>query len=204
MQKIDFRLYLITDRSLLPPDTLNSRIGALVAAGLKAVQIREKDLSTREVLNLAQDIRKLPVKLFINDRADIAHAAKADGLHLPERGFPVEEARKIIGQKIIGKSTHSLDSALRAEIEGADFITFGPIYDTPSKIQYGKSLGVNSLIEVAKQVSIPVFAIGGINPNRAKECQNAGAFGVGVISDLLLAEDPELQVQKYQEALGSL
>jgi thiamine-phosphate pyrophosphorylase len=204
MQKIDFRLYLITDRSLLPREALQYRLESLVKAGIKAIQIREKDLSARDILALAQEIRKLPAKLFINDRADIAYAAKADGLHIPEHGFPIDEVRKIIGQKTIGKSTHSLESALRAETEGADFITFGPIYNTPSKRKFGKPLGIDKLKEVTLNISIPVFAIGGINPERVKECQRAGAFGVAVISDLLLAANPELQVKKYKESLGAL
>ena len=204
MQRIDFRLYLLTNRNLLPPDTLVERLEILARAGIKAVQIREKDLSAKDLLQLANQIKNFSNKLFINDRADVAYAAGAEGLHLPEHGLSVHEARKIIRDRLIGKSTHSIESALRAESEGADFITFGPIYDTPSKRQYGAPLGIIKLEEAAKKISIPIFAIGGINPERAKECLNAGAFGVAVISDLLLSENLELQVKKYLDALGSL
>jgi len=204
MQKIDFRLYLITDRHLLPPNMLVERVKVLTECGVKAVQLREKDLSTRELLNLAQQIKNNSAKLFINDRADITYVANADGLHIPEHGFPVDEARKIVGDKIIGKSAHSLEAALRAEEEGADYVTFGPIYDTQSKRKYGEPFGLDKLKEVTQNISISVFAIGGINPERAKDCVDAGASGVGVISDLLLAENPEFQVSKYLSALGSL
>ena len=180
------------------------RLEILVKAGIKAVQIREKDLSAKDLLQLANQIKSFSNKLFINERIDVAYATGANGLHLPEHGLPVHEARKIIGNKIIGKSTHSIESALRAESEGADFITFGPIYDTPSKRQYGAPLGISKLQEAAKKISIPVFAIGGINPERAKECIAAGAYGVSVISDLLVSENPKSQVKKYLDALGSL
>jgi thiamine-phosphate pyrophosphorylase len=203
MNKIDFRLYLITDRNLLPPSILCTRIEVLIHGGIKAVQIREKDLSARKLIELVMRIQGLPGKLFVNDRVDIAFATKTN-LHLPEQGFSAIEARKILGEKLIGKSTHSLESALRAESEAADFITFGPIYETPSKLQYGKPLGLQKLREVTKAVAVPVFAIGGINPDRAGECIKAGAHGIAVISDLLTADDPKLQVEKYLEVLGSL
>jgi thiamine-phosphate pyrophosphorylase len=204
MEKIDFKLYLITDRNLIPANSLVERIQILVQCGVKAVQLREKDLSAREIVNIAKQIQKFPTKLFINDRADIVYSLHVSGLHIPEQGFPAQEARKIIGDQIIGKSAHSLETALRAEREGADFITFGPIYDTPSKRQYGIPLGIKNLREITKQISIPAFAIGGINPQRAKECLDAGAYGVAVISDLLCAADPKPQVAKYQQSLGSL
>jgi thiamine-phosphate pyrophosphorylase len=204
MQKIDFKLYLITDTNLLPKDALINRVENLIKSGIKAVQIREKNLSAREIIVLAMQLREFPMKLFINDRADLAYAARADGLHIPEHGFPTAESRKIIGEKIIGRSAHSLYAALLAESEGADFITLGPIYDTPSKRQYGKPLGIDKLREIAQKTSIPVFAIGGLNPERSRECLDAGAYGVAVISDLLLAENPDSQVEKYIAALGSL
>ena len=201
---IDFRLYVITDRRLLPVGTFVERIIEIVTEGIKVVQLREKDLSAREQIELAKKLREYPAKLFINDRADITQAIGADGLHIPEHSFPVDEARKIIGNILIGKSAHSLESALHSEKEGADFITFGPVYDTPSKLQYGKPLGIEKLHEVTQQISIPVFAIGGIDPERAKVCIDAGAFGVSVISDLFGADNPKPQIQKYREALGAL
>src|SRR5438067_1702970 len=136
MRQVDFRLYLITDRHLLPPEKFLPRIEELLEAGIRAIQIREKDLSARELLKLSTEIsslaKKYSAKIFLNDRTDVVHAVKVEGLHLPEHGFPANEARKIIGDKLIGKSAHSLEAALRAQSEGADFITFGPIYETPS------------------------------------------------------------------------
>ncbi len=204
MPKINFRLYLVTNRNILPANSLIERVEVLVNAGIRAVQLREKDLPTKKQLELAQEIKNKSAQLFINERADIAYASEATGLHLPEHGLSVHEARKIIGNKIIGKSTHSIVAAFRAEEEGADFITFGPIYDTLSKREYGAPLGIRNLQETAKKISIPIFAIGGINPERAKECLNAGAFGISVISDLLVTPNPVLQVKKYVDALGYL
>jgi thiamine-phosphate pyrophosphorylase len=202
MSKVDFHLYLITGGYLLPQNILVKRIEELVKAGIRAVQIREKDLCARELLKLSLNIREVTQKnsskLFLNDRADIAFAVDADGLHIPEHGFPADEARKILKDRLIGKSAHSLEAAIRAEREGADFITLGPIYDTPSKQKYGKPLGIEILCEVARKISIPLFAIGGITPERAKECIDSGAYGVAVISDLLLTEKPEKRVEEYQ------
>lgn len=206
--KIDFRIYLVTNRHLLPTNTLIDRVEIVVKAGLRAMQIREKDLSAPEVIKLAREIRQrtkdYALKLFINDRADIARSVDADGLHIPEHGFPVTEARKVIGEKISGKSVHSLDSAILAESEGADYITFGPIYDTPSKQIYGKPQGLEKLGEISRSVSIPVFAIGGITPERAKHCVESGAYGVAVISDLLCTEDPRTRFMKYMKIFHSL
>ncbi|MDP4220947.1 MAG: thiamine phosphate synthase [Bacteroidota bacterium] len=203
--KINFRLCLVTNRNLLPPDTLVDRIARLAECGLRAVQIREKDLSARDVISLAEKVRKRTtahsLDLFINDRADIARAVRADGLHIPEHGFPVDEARRVVAEKLIGKSAHSLESALKWESEGADFITFGPIYDTPSKREFGKPQGLETLREICFQVKIPVFAIGGMTPERSGYCIDQGAHGIFVMGDLLQSEDPISRFSEYTAIL---
>lgn len=194
-QPVDFRLYLITDRKIYTDK--NSFINAIEGAlkgGVKAVQLREKDLNTRELLELAYKMRELTkkyhVKLFINDRVDIALAVDADGVHIGQKGIPAHAVRKIVQDKlIIGVSTHSFDEALEAERDGADFITLGPIYETPSKLKYGKPIGVDTLRRVKSKISIPVFGIGGIKLDKVGEVMEAGAHGVALISAILASKD---------------
>ena len=192
---IDFRLYLITDRKLVT--RYSSPVTAVEKAlegGVKAVQLREKDLDTRELLKLAYRMRDLTkrynAKLFINDSFDIALAVGADGVHLTQRSIPAEAVRKAVKKKLlIGVSTHSLKEAKEAEDSGADFITLGPVYRTPSKLKYGKPVGIGTLKKVSKSVKIPVFAIGGIKINKIKEAKKAGAYGVAMISEVFGAEN---------------
>ncbi len=192
---IGFKLYLITDRKLFADSgEMFAAVEEALKAGVKAVQLREKDLATRELLDMAYRMRELTARynarLFINDRADIAMCVNADGVHLGQSSMPVYAARKVVGDKfMIGVSTHNLDEALTAEREGADFITFGPIYRTPSKLKYGRPVGIESLKIVAEKVSIPVFGIGGIKPDNVKEVVNAGAHGAALISGILGEHD---------------
>jgi thiamine-phosphate pyrophosphorylase len=190
---IDFRLYLISDRKALVNGMIVEAIGEALQGGVKAVQLREKDLDIRDLLDLAYRIRTLTseygAKLFINDRVDIALVTGADGVHLGRNGMPPSAAKGLSkGDLIVGVSTHSFDEAVAAEKEGADFITFGPVYETPSKLKYGKPLGLGPLKEVCGKVSVPVFAIGGINPEKVNEVLDCGAAGAAVISAILGTE----------------
>ncbi|TAN40420.1 MAG: thiamine phosphate synthase [Nitrospirae bacterium] len=192
--RIGFRVYLITDRKLFTSEDLMVRgIGEALRAGVKAVQLREKDMATRDLLALAYRLRELTKEhgaaLFINDRVDIAMAAEADGVHLGGTSVPVSAARKAAGEKLlIGRSAHSLEEALEAEKDGADLMTFGPVFDTPSKRRYGKPVGLELLGQVARQVSAPVFAIGGITMDSIQEIQAAGAHGIALISGILASD----------------
>lgn len=174
--------------------------------GVKAVQLREKDLGARELLGLAYRMRALTArygaKLFINDRVDIAVAVDADGVHLGRTCIPVQAARKASeGRLMIGVSTHSRQEAEQAETDGADFITLGPVYETLSKIQYGNPVGLQVLKDATNLVSLPVFAIGGIKINRVKEVLQHGVDGVALISAVLASEN----VQKTsEEFIGEL
>jgi thiamine-phosphate pyrophosphorylase len=173
--------------------------------GVKAVQLREKDLKTRDLLRLAYEMRQLTLKydarLFINDRVDIAIAVDADGVQLTQKSVPPFAVRKLSSRLIIGVSTHNLEEAVRAERGGADFITLGPVYPTPSKLKYGPPIGVDALREVARQVRIPVFAIGGIGMDNMAECMGAGAHGVAVISTILSAKNVRSASGKLIRAL---
>jgi len=217
-RRIDFNLYLVTDRRLIPhPLSLVIAIKEALKGGIRAVQLREKDLETRELLRLAYKMRELTgryrAKLFINDRLDIALAVGADGIHLPQSGIPVNAVRRAINAlrithhtsgMLIGVSTHSLEEAKRAEKAGADFITFGPVYRTASKLKYGPPVGIKALREVSKEVKIPVFAIGGINIRRINRVINAGAFGVAMISEIFKASDITAKTQELLRRFAEL
>jgi len=171
------------------------------------VQLREKDLSPRELLELASVIRALTgrhgAKLLINDRADIALAAGADGVHLGEASIPVAAARRILGpERLIGVSCHDTVGALAAEKSGADFITFGPVYPTPSKAAYGPPVGVNQLSEAVKLLQIPVFALGGIKRENAPEAMATGASGIALISAIIAAGSPAAEARAFLSLLA--
>jgi thiamine-phosphate pyrophosphorylase len=202
-QVIDFKLYLITDRkqllktrnSKLETRNLFTAVREALKGGVKAIQLREKDLGTRELLKLASRMRYLTKKynarLFINDRLDIALAVGADGVHLAQNSIPADAVRKAVhaSRFLIGVSTHSLKEAEEAEKAGADFITLGPIYRTPSKLKYGKPLGIETLRTVSRKINIPVFAIGGVKGSKIKDLKRAGAYGVAMISEIFGACD---------------
>jgi len=206
---IDFRLYLVGDRNQCAGRSLSDAILQAARAGVRAVQVREKDLSSIDLYELAVEIRDVladfPCSVLINDRSDIAIAAGLSGVHLPESGMKVEIVRGILPTgSCIGVSTHSLAGAHRAISNGADFITFGPIFQTPSKVVYGPPLGIEALREVCLDMNIPVFALGGIKPQNTQQCLDAGAHGVGVISAILSASNIEKAVVDFQHVLGKL
>ncbi|MBI2468392.1 MAG: thiamine phosphate synthase [Candidatus Rokubacteria bacterium] len=195
MPAVGFRLCLVTDRRATGGRPLPDVVEACLGAGLPAVQLREKDLGARELLALARELRartaRHDARLLVNDRADVAVAAAADGVHLPAAGLPPDVARRLVGpDRLVGVSTHSPVEAAAAERDGADFVLFGPVYDTPSKRPYGAPQGLAALGEVCRRLTIPVFAVGGVTAARVGEVRAAGAAGVAVIRALLEAEDP--------------
>ncbi len=186
-------LYLITDRHLADSG-LPDAVGKALEAGVRLVQLREKDLGGRELLALARALRaktsEFNARLIINDRVDVALLSRADGVHLGASAIGARDARLLLGRtSLIGVSTHSVEEALKAEAEGADFITFGPLYFTPSKAPWGSPLGTCVLQEAKNSVKIPVYGIGGINKERVKEVILAGVSGVAVISAVLGSGD---------------
>lgn len=216
---IDFRLYLVSDRRILhgaAHDTTGAEIDALVAAikaacsaGVRAIQIREKDLDGKTLYAMTRRIREVTggcnAKLFVNDRVDMTLATGADGVHCPEQGFPLPDATRLLGaSRQVGTSTHSLERAKQAEHLGAHFITFGPVFPTPSKEAYGAPQGLEALGEVTRAVNIPVFAIGGITPERAARCLDCGASGVAMISSVLGAENIAGAVDDFAKVMGTL
>lgn len=195
MPQPNFDLYLVTDRKLTHDRDLLWVLERALDGGVKAIQLREKDLSGKQLLILAQRISQLchryQAQLFINDRVDVALAVDAAGVHLAETSMPVAIARSLLGaQRIIGVSTHSLEGACKAEREGADFIVFGPVYFTPSKADYGTPQGLNALRKIVEKTSLAVYAIGGIKSENLPETQKVGSRGVAVISAIMSADDP--------------
>ncbi|MBI4843833.1 MAG: thiamine phosphate synthase [Nitrospirae bacterium] len=205
---LDYRLYLITDRKLIADRyLLTAAVRQALIGGVKAVQLREKDLETRELLKLAYKMRELTVKydakLFINDRFDIALAVGADGVHLTQNSITADAVRKAVKNKLlIGVSTHSLKEAKEAEKAGADLITFGPVYKTPSKLKYGKPLGIDVLKDVSRKINIPVFALGGVKSENIDAVKKSGAYGVAMISEILCADDIKAKTREIINILG--
>lgn len=178
------------DFTSLRAHTLHDSIQHAAAAGTSWIQIREKDLDTRSLVELARfavaRTRGTSARVLVNDRLDVALAANAAGVHLGEKSLPLEavtEWRRSAGRLdfLIGVSCHSLDSAHAAERGGADYVFFGPVFATPSKAAYGAPQGMERLREVCAAVEIPVLAIGGVNLGNARACIAAGAAGVAAI-----------------------
>lgn len=200
---IDFSLYLITDRhQVAPGHTLLSAIESALQGGIKAVQLREKDLSAAELLPLAQELRELTrrydARLLLNDHIDLALAVQADGVHLGGHSQPTEIVRERIGTELlIGISTHSNADIISAAKQGADFVTFGPVYATPSKASFGPPQGLNALSEACRISPLPVFALGGISASRATEVRQTGASGIALISAIIANPDPRAATEAF-------
>ncbi len=204
MPAVDFRLYLVTDRHQTAGRPLLPVLRRAIAAGARAVQLRERDLPIRDLRALAEALqRELPqARLFINDRVDLALALSAHGVHLRESSLPAVVVRGLLQRsQLLGASVHSIEGALAAEQQGADFVVLGPIHDTPSKRQYGAPLGLAVLERAARSVRIPIFAIGGMTAARARDARRAGAFGVAVLSSILSAADVEQATTSLLSAL---
>ncbi len=206
VHQLGFSLCLVTDRSVVT-GSLQEAVEECLAAGLRAVQLREKDLAPRDLLSLARKLRESTSRhgawLFVNDRADVALAVGADGVQRTGSSLPVSSLRSISPPGfLIGASVHSVADARAAEPEGADFLFFGPVYDTPSKRRYGPPQGLAALERVASTVRLPVFAIGGVTPARVAELGRAGASGVAVIGALLETERRGDAVKAFLDAFG--
>lgn len=186
----DWFLYLITDRHVIGERPLTEVVAAALQGGIRAVQLREKDLSSRDLLRYATDLisltRSAGAVLLINDRVDVTLATGADGVHLRTDSLPTRVVRRILGpRKLIGVSAHSLADVRLAAEEGADFVTFGPVFATPSKARYGPPLGLDALAEACRRSPIPVYALGGIGRDQIASALAVGARGVAMISAVM-------------------
>jgi thiamine-phosphate pyrophosphorylase len=179
-------LYLITDRKASEPNALLELIERAARASVDLIQIREKDLPARTLGQLVEQAvertRTSGVRILVNDRFDVALSYGAHGVHLTTESLPTGVVRKTVGdQFLIGVSTHSTAEAERAEAEGADFIVLGPVFETPSKMQYGPPLGLSAFAEIARTIKIPVIGIGGINQHNFRQVLDASASGIAAI-----------------------
>jgi thiamine-phosphate pyrophosphorylase len=193
--RIDLRLYLVTDKGLSRGRPMEEIVRQSVAAGVTAVQLREKDAATREFLEQAFALRRATSQLFvpliINDRVDVALACRADGVHLGQSDMPCALARGLVGQEmIIGVSASTLEEALEAEADGADYLGVGPLFPTATKADALPATGLELLRTIRRAVRIPLVGIGGINQQNGGEVIRAGAHGVAVVSAIVAAADP--------------
>jgi thiamine-phosphate pyrophosphorylase len=178
------KFYAITDRNKYIP--FEETVKMLLDKGIRMFQIREKDLPSGQLYKFTENFLKITsgydIHIFINDRIDIALMFNLDGVHLPENSFSVEVVKANFPNLLVGKSCHSIESALNAEKEGADYIIFSPIFKVEGK---GNPQGLDKLKEVVKSVKIPVYALGGINKTNIEEVLNTGVYGVAGIRTFL-------------------
>ncbi len=204
----DWGVCLVTDRHQAGSRDLFAVVGQALQAGVRAVQLREKDLATRDLYDLAGKLlamtRGAGAALLINDRVDVAMALATDGVHLTRRSLPPREARSLLGpEKLIGISCHSLAEVREAEDGGVDFVVLGPIFETPSKARFGPPLTTAILRQARATTSLPILAIGGINSLRVPEVMAAGADGVSVISAVMAAPDPGAAASQLLAAVAA-
>ena len=191
--EIDYTLYLCTDRRLMTTDTIEESVELAVKGGVTVVQLREKDCSSREFYEMAVRVKEITdayeVPLLINDRADIAMAVGADGVHLGQDDLPVQAARGLLGSdKIIGATAHAVKEAVRAWKSGADYLGAGDVFGTSTK-QDARRLSLEELTEICQSVPIPVVAIGGVRADNIARLRPTGAKGAAVISAVVGQKD---------------
>lgn len=190
---LDLRVYVITDRGFRGRSHEEVARAAL-AGGATFLQLRDKRATARELVVWARRLRELAreagVPLVVNDRVDVALAAEADGVHVGEDDLPVPDARRLMGPRgVVGASAGTVEEAVRAERDGADYLGVGPVFPTATKADAGEAIGLEGLRRVVRAVRIPVVAIGGITADNAAEVVRAGAAGVAVVSAVAGADD---------------
>jgi len=200
-------LYVILDPSVRPERPLVEVLKAGVEGGAKIFQYRNKEGSMKAAYAEALALRKLAADLgvtfIVNDRSDLAMAVDADGVHLGQDDLPYADARKLLGpDKVIGLSTHNADQVLQGDKLKPDYIGFGPIFKPASKRDHDAVVGLEGLREVRSLTSLPIFAIGGIQPDQAGSIMQAGADGIAVISAVLTAPDVKKAVEQFISQLA--
>jgi thiamine-phosphate pyrophosphorylase len=206
MLKLSSRLLVVTDRHQTNGRPLVPLLEQVLSVATPAIQLRERDLSAKELVTLAREVQALTAsrsaQFLINDRIDAALALEGGGVHLRSDSLPVPVARQLLGAgRLLGVSVHGVEEALQAELQGADYIVFGPIYETPSKQMFGPPLGIYTLEKACSLVRIPIIGIGGVTAARAREMRRAGAFGAAVITAILGADDIESATRELLDAV---
>lgn len=202
------KLYAITRRQLAPGRDLAAMVRAWAQAGVEMAQVREKDLPARQVYDLVRRIVEPPLPegflLFVNERFDVALGAGAHGVHLGAASLPVRAVRRSVGRRLrIGYSAHSVEEAAAAARDGADLVTLSPVFPTISKPMSAPPLGIEPLREAVRRVrGAEVFALGGIDAERAALLRGTGIAGVAMIAELMRSRDPRRTVRDLRRALG--
>ncbi len=204
---LDYSLYLVTDRGLSLGRSTLEIVQAAVAGGVSCVQLRENHCSTREFLNEAHSLQEFlhskNIPLIINDRVDVALAIGADGVHLGQKDMPIGDARKLLGNKIIiGISAESVDDAVFAEAQGADYVGISPVFTTTTKKDIAPPLGLEGIREIRRKVRLPLLAIGGIHQDNATAVLQAGADGIAVVSAIVSAQCPATAAKVLREKIN--
>src|SRR3712207_1359279 len=192
-KKLDYSLYLVTDRSVLGNKSLEESIKNAILGGVTVVQLREKMVSSMEFYNIALKVKaitdKYNVPLIINDRLDIALAVDAAGVHVGQKDLPAKVVRKVLGdKKILGVSTATVKEAIKAEKDGADYLGIGSVFQTSTK-KDARNISVDKLREVKEFVNIPAVAIGGVNESNVSKLKGTNIDGIAVISAILGKDD---------------
>jgi thiamine-phosphate pyrophosphorylase len=193
-------LYAVLDPEQVKQRPVSSVLAALLKGETRIVQLRAKNLVARDCLELAREVRRQTAaagcRFIVNDRVDIARISDADGVHLGQEDLPLAAARKLMGEKLVGISTHDLAQAREAERDGADYIGFGPIFGTATKETGYSARGIAMLREVRRAVALPIVAIGGIQESNVKSVWQAGADSAAMIGELMGASDVEEKVRR--------
>lgn len=192
-KKIDYSVYLVTDRDLMTTETLEEAVEEAIKGGCTLIQLREKNCSSLDFYNTAVNVKKITdkynVPLLINDRLDIALAVDAAGVHVGQSDLPCSVVRKIIGEdKIIGVSAGNLKEALKAQEDGADYLGVGAMYATGTK-KDAKPTSMETLKSIRENVSIPIVVIGGINKERISDFKGTGIDGLAIVSAIIAQKD---------------
>lgn len=191
--EIDYTLYLCTDRALISTDTLEEAVERAILGGCTLVQLREKDCSSLDFYHTALGVKQITdrygIPLIVNDRADIALAAGADGVHAGQSDLPCAALRAMLGNdRVIGVSAATVEEAVRAQRDGADYIGVGAMFPTGTKTD-AELVSMETLAEIRRAVTIPIVVIGGIGPQNAALFRDTGIDGLAVISAILSKPD---------------
>ncbi len=208
MKTLDTTLYFITDSTCVPEDRFLPVVEAACRGGATIMQLREKDRSTREYMELAKATHEIAsqygIPLIIDDRVDVALAVGAEGVHVGQSDMPVRDARRLLGsEKIIGATTKTVPQALEAYEQGADYLGCGAIYPTTTHVKTVIT-PVETLKDVVKAVPIPVNAIGGLNKDNIFVLKDSGIAGICVVSAIMKAADPEAATKELKQAFKEL
>lgn len=208
MKKFDLSLYLVTDPDAGKERTVQEVVEKAISGGVTMVQMREKEGDTGQLLEKAKKLKEIleenGIPFIIDDRIDIMLAVDADGVHVGQSDMPCAVARKLIGEdKILGVSVHTVEEAMKAEKEGADYLGVGAIFSTKTK-KDADAVSLETLKKIVESASIPIVAIGGIHAKNAMRLQGSGIHGIAVVSAIMKAEDPMENAKALKEIVKEI